>query len=110
MDTTNPVDKLMAQNLTTLAQEGQELYTPSGRIRRQKGITRADVIQTFAYAFEMIGGTPRLAVWADSNPTDFFKLYGRLLPSSSSAELDGVQELIIRHALPPPKTDPTGTP
>jgi len=49
----------------------------------------------------MIGGVPRLAVWADQNPTDFFKLYGRLLPASSTAELDGPQELLIKMAFAP---------
>jgi hypothetical protein len=98
----------MADNLSHLANADMEhIYAPTGRMRRQRGITRADVIQTFSLAFEMIGGTPRLAVWADTNPSDFFKLYGRLLPSSSSAELDGDQEIIIRHALPPPRTEKT---
>jgi hypothetical protein len=99
----------MADNLSHLANADlNEIYAPTGRLRRQRGITRADVIQTFALAFEMIGGTPRLAVWADTNPSDFFKLYGRLLPSSSSSELDGDQTIIVRHALPPPpETEPT---
>jgi hypothetical protein len=85
-----------------LANEGGPLYSPTGRLRRAKGLTRADVIAAFQHSFEMIGGVPRLALWADANPTDFFKLYGRLLPSSSTSELDGPQELIIRHALHAP--------
>ena len=103
-------DALMARNLHALANVGAEepFYAPTGRMSRKKGgLTRSEVIQTFQHAFELIGGTPRLAVWADTNPTDFFKLYGRLLPSASSQELDGDQLITIRHVLPPP---PTPTP
>ena len=38
---------------------------------------------------------------ADQNPGDFFKLYGRLLPASSTNELDGPQELLVRMAFNP---------
>lgn len=79
------------------------MYYPTGRMRKSRSLTRADVIQAFHFAFEMIGGTPRLALWADANPEDFYKLYGRLLPASTTTELDGPQEVIIRHALPPPQ-------
>lgn len=92
--------------LSELANETTEpLYAPSGRLRKSS-ITRADVIGAFYHAFQMVGGTPRLAVWADQNPSDFFKLFGRLLPASSTTELDGPQEILVRHALPPPQTNP----
>lgn len=80
----------------------QPLYHPTGRLKKISGVTRAQVIEAFHHSFELIGGVPRLALWADANPSDFFKLYGRLLPASSTAELDGPQEVIVRHALPPP--------
>ena len=93
-----------ASLLHELANETTEpLYAPSGRLRKSS-ITRADVIRAFQHSFEMIGGVPRLAVWADNNPSDFFKLYGRLLPASSTTELDGPQEILVRHALAPPRT------
>jgi hypothetical protein len=79
--------------------DGQSLYAPTGRLKRQT-TDRAKIIQLFTDSFEMIGGVPRLAIWADANPGDFFKLFGRLLPASSSQELDGPQEIIIRHAIP----------
>jgi len=94
----------MEMNLTALAHEGGELYFPTGRLKRSKtGLSRADVIKTFETAFEMIGGVPRLAVWADTNPSEFFKLYGRLLPNSSSTELEGEQIIRVEHSLPPPR-------
>jgi len=35
--------------------------------------------EAFQLAFEAIGGLPRLAVWADKNPTKFFNLYARMI-------------------------------
>lgn len=80
---------------TNLAQA----ISPTGRIRANKAISRATIIETFHHAFEQIGGVSRLAIWADGNPTDFYKLYGRLLPSSGTTELDGPQEVTVYHAI-----------
>jgi hypothetical protein len=97
------LDEHFHENMGALAEASYEpLFTPTGRIRKQRGITRSEVIATFQFAFEMVGGVPRLAVWADANPTEFFKLYGRLLPSSNSNELDGPQEILVKHVLEPP--------
>lgn len=73
-----------------------------GKLSGKKGISRADVIREFQEAFDQMGGTPRLALWADMNPTEFYRLYGRLLPQSNSEELDGPQEVIVRHVLESP--------
>lgn len=43
----------------------------------------------FQQAFDLIGGVPRLALWADKNPTAFFSLYSKLIPSSVKAEIQG---------------------
>lgn len=74
---------------------------PQGRLTRES-LRRADVVSAFHMAFQMIGGVPRLALWADSNPAEFYKLYGRLLPSSASDEMNTVGKIYIVHALPPP--------
>ena len=69
------------QELDILLQKG--LYgarTP----RELKGKKAADAFQQ---AFDMIGGVPRLALWADKNPTAFFALYSKLIPSSVKAEV-----------------------
>jgi hypothetical protein len=49
--------------------------------------SRSDVVSAFASAFEMIGGTPRLALWANDNPTEFYRLFGKLLPSATQTEV-----------------------
>jgi len=39
--------------------------------------------KAFQQAFDMIGGVPRLALWADQNPTKFYTLYSKLVPSTA---------------------------
>lgn len=40
--------------------------------------------------FEMIGGLPRMANWADDNPTDFYtKLYPKLISRSQQVDVSG---------------------
>ena len=67
--------------------------------------TRKQVIQAFEDSFELIGGIPRLAAWAHSNPGEFFKLYSKLLPSQAMVDFghDGVLRII--HSIAPGKLD-----
>jgi hypothetical protein len=44
-----------------------------------RSVGRRAVERAFLNAFELIGGVPRLVLWADAHPGDFYKLYGRLL-------------------------------
>jgi hypothetical protein len=49
--------------------------------------------------FDLIGGVPRLAVWADANPTDFYtKIWNRTLQTNAQVEHSG--EIVIRTAIP----------
>lgn len=54
---------------------------------KNHNFSRADVVRAFTSAFELIGGTTRLALWADENPTEFYRLFGKLLPASSIHEI-----------------------
>jgi hypothetical protein len=40
-----------------------------------------NVREQFQHAFELIGGIPRLAHWAHSNPDKFYQLYSKLIPA-----------------------------
>lgn len=62
-----------------------------------KGQKAADAFQ---HAFELIGGIPRLALWADKNPTAFFSLYSKLIPSSIMAKVDAKMEVNIKYSNP----------
>ena len=40
--------------------------------------------------FEQIGGLPRMAAWADSNPTDFYtKLFPKMISRSQQVDVSG---------------------
>ena len=80
----------------------QKISAPQTRLQipKNKDFTRKDVVNAFQNAFELIGGTPRLALWAHQNEGDFFKLYSRLLPSQASSALGEANELVIKHVLP----------
>lgn len=83
------------QTMQRIAQPGTRMQVP-----RNSDFTRKDVVQAFTNAFELIGGTPRLALWAHANESDFYKLYSRLLPSQASSALGEANELVIKHVLP----------
>lgn len=49
--------------------------------------------------FDLIGGVPRLALWADKNPSDFYtKIWAKTIPTNVQNEHSG--EITIRTAIP----------
>ena len=75
------------------------------RVPRNPQFSRKEVVQAFQSAFELIGGVPRLALWGNDNPNEFYKLYGKLLPSSNSSALGESAKLIIEMAIKPGALD-----
>jgi SpoVK/Ycf46/Vps4 family AAA+-type ATPase len=80
----NDIEQTIEERLDTLARlantvrEDKRIVVP-----KNDRFTRSDVVNAFTTAFEMIGGISRLALWAHENPTDFYKLYSKLLPSTN---------------------------
>jgi len=70
------------------------------RISVPRELKRQRVVNAFQDAFELIGGVPRLAHWADTHPTDFYKLYARLLPAEASKKVTHDGGVVIKHVLP----------
>lgn len=58
-----------------------------GKGRTGPNKTTRTAKEAFAAAFEGVGGVERLILWAKLNPTDFFKLYARLIPVELSGEI-----------------------
>jgi len=85
----------------TLAQAADAL--PQVERILKKEFKRMEVVNAFRDAFDLIGGVTRLAVWANSNPTEFYRLYAKLLPKET--EHTGSTELVIKHVLPPSRLD-----
>ena len=54
--------------------------------RLPKSLTKGNIKDNFDKCFEMIGGLPRLAIWADQNPSLFYAHYGKLLPAQFKVE------------------------
>ena len=80
--------------MSELARSAEEILSELADLRqvrvavpRNPKFSRADVVSAFQSAFELIGGTPRLALWANENPTEFYKLFGKLLPSATQVQL-----------------------
>lgn len=65
---------------------------------------RDKIVNAFHGVFEMIGGKTRLALWANENPGEFYKLYAKLFPSTNAAIGEGNQ-LTITLNVPPTKLD-----
>lgn len=52
-----------------------------------KRVNRQSIVEEFNEVFQLIGGVPRLALWADKNPSQFYTLYSKLLPAAIKAEM-----------------------
>ena len=84
------------KELTSLATSGNGV----SRISVPRELQRKRVVNAFQDAFELIGGVPRLAHWADQSPSAFYKLYARLLPTTAQQQLEHSGEIIVKHVLP----------
>lgn len=81
----------------------EEMATSGNGVTRlsvPREVKREKVVHAFQEAFELIGGVPRLAHWADQSPSAFFKLYARLLPTQANQQLEHSGEIRVRHVLP----------
>jgi hypothetical protein len=68
-----------------------------------KRVNREEIAHALVTSFELVGGVPRLAYWADANYGEFMKIFGRLLPKESIQTHNGEVKLV--HAVPPSKLD-----
>ena len=89
------------KELSTLAESGNGV----SRISVPKELKRQRVVNAFQDAFELMGGVPRLAHWADQHPSAFYKLYARLLPTTAQQQLEHSGEVIVKHVIPPGPLD-----
>jgi hypothetical protein len=74
-------------------------------VPRNPDVKRTQVVNAFLDAFQLIGGTPRLALWGHENPTEFYKLWSKLAPKQVEQELKHEGGLVIKHVLPRGKLD-----
>ncbi len=68
---------------------------PQGRKPGAPNKSTAAAKEALSMAFDGIGGVPRLTQWAEEQPTEFFKLWSKLLPAEIKADLSGDMNLRV---------------
>ena len=64
------------KRLAEIAQSKSQTF----RVPRNEAVKRAQVVDAVLDTFELIGGTPRMSLWANENLGDFYKIYAKLAP------------------------------
>lgn len=62
--------------------------------------------EAFALAFQGMGGVPALQQWGNQNPTEFYKLYSRLIPVDVTTGGDKLQPGVIALPVVTPLEEP----
>lgn len=60
-----------------------------GRPKGASNKSTKAVKEALQEAFDGLGGVPSLVEWAKSEPTEFYKLWTKLIPTEVKAELTG---------------------
>lgn len=73
----------------------------------KKQAQKQRLIQAMAETFEIVGGVPRLALWADKNYGEFMKLVGKQIPVlvQNSIGIQANGPVTIVSAIPPSSLD-----
>lgn len=71
-------------------QTGKKRRPGPGRPKGSVNKTTAAVKEALTLAFQGIGGVPALKAWAQEHPSDFYKLWSKLLPTEVTGP-DGAQ-------------------
>lgn len=64
------------------------------RKAKRAPLKRERIAQAYHDAFELIGGVPRLALFAHSDPKEFYKMHARLIPAESKQQFDGRIQIV----------------
>lgn len=95
--------------MTTVAKTSNRGSKPGERRGgRQKGTpnkTTAAVKEALTLAFEGMGGVQNLTMWAQDNPTEFYKLWVKMLPQDVNANVAATVGRIERTIVRPQHTD-----
>jgi len=66
-----------------------------GTVNKISSGAKANVIGVF----DMIGGRTAMAAWAKANPTEFYRLYSRLLPTDVTIDPEANKIEVIHRTL-----------
>jgi hypothetical protein len=76
--------------------KGQPRPKNAGRKKGSTNKVTASVRAALIEAFDKRGGVGALVTWAKANETEFYKLWGRLVPVEVSGEAGGAVSLTLR--------------
>lgn len=70
-----------------------------GRKKGTPNKVTKDAREAMELAFDGIGGVPTLTTWASANLTDFYRLWGRLIPNEQKVQAtgEGIIEVVFRN-------------
>ena len=54
---------------------------PAGRLTPVRNQLSGTAKESIVAVFTRLGGTAAMATWAEANPTEFYRMYARLLPT-----------------------------
>lgn len=80
--------------LSMAAHKGRARPKNSGRKVGTPNRATASIKGAFVAAFDKLGGSDALAAWAQDNPTDFYKLASKLIPTELTGQVKTVIEII----------------
>lgn len=75
------------------------------RVPRDESIKKQQVVDSVLDAFQLLGGTSRLTLWANENYGEFIKIYAKLAPRQIEKEVTHDGDVVIKHILPRGKLD-----
>lgn len=87
-----------SKQVTNVARNGN-VRPPNAGKGRPKGTpnkTTASIKAALSEAFEKLGGVRSLVAWGTDNPSDFYKLWGRMAPQEMAVTGQDGSALVIR--------------
>jgi hypothetical protein len=69
---------------------------PAGRPKGVPNKVSGNAKENIQAVFLRLGGTSRMAEWAEENPTEFFKIYSKLIPADVKLTGDEANPVIIQ--------------
>lgn len=82
--------------------KGTPKHPSSGRKPGQKNSTTSTAKENIMAVFEGMGGTITMQAWANANRSDFYKIYGRLIPTDVKIDPEANKiEVIVRQFYKP---------
>jgi hypothetical protein len=106
----DPIDlDVVVEEFGVMGQVFSEFAEQKELIKRlpRRPFERNRILEALDEAFELIGGVPRLSIWAHRNPSKFYPLW--LKAAGQKVEVNHSGEVIIRPAIPRSPLDGTCT-